>query len=256
VYRQLGYLIPYAGSDCRAGNRAGAIRGRRLQLQRRQHPVLQHRHRAGRIRSGAGLRSVSVQQRRPAVHLLRRLGSTDLHRSSSDQACPTGWGRRRCRPRLRSGQTRSGVAAASVERSITPTQGSPTMTNVTTRQGRCAIVGAIGAGAALFALAAPALADPPPNCTAGDRAQVAAGVSAGMSAYLFTHPDINTFFTGLKGQPVDEIRGDVSDLPRRKHAGEGRTASYPSAARRFPGPLRHRPGRNLGTHSRGFAETV
>jgi hemophore-related protein len=72
-----------------------------------------------------------------------------------------------------------------------------------------AIIGAIGAGATLLALATPALADPPPNCTAGDRAQVAAGVSAGMSAYLFTHPDINAFFTGLKGQPVDEIRGDV-----------------------------------------------
>jgi hemophore-related protein len=83
------------------------------------------------------------------------------------------------------------------------------MTKLTIRQARRAIVGAIGAGAALFALAAPALADPPPNCTAGDRAQVAAGVSAGMSAYLFTHPDINAFFTGLKGQPVDEIRGDV-----------------------------------------------
>src|SRR6201989_2817191 len=94
------------------------------------------------------------------------------------------------------------------------------MTMLTTRHARRAIVGAIGAGATLFALAAPALADPPPNCTAGDRAQVAAGVSAGMSVFLFTHPDVNAFFTGLKGQPVDQIRPMVQDYldgnPRAK----------------------------------------
>jgi heme-binding protein len=74
-----------------------------------------------------------------------------------------------------------------------------------------AIGAAVMAGATALALAAPALADPPPNCTAGDRAQVAAGVSASMSVYLFTHPDVNAFFTGLKGQPVDQIRPMVQD---------------------------------------------
>jgi hemophore-related protein len=63
----------------------------------------------------------------------------------------------------------------------------------------------------VLALAAPASADPPPNCTAGDRAQIAAGVSASMSVYLFTHPDINAFFTGLKGQPIDQIQPQVQD---------------------------------------------
>jgi heme-binding protein len=85
------------------------------------------------------------------------------------------------------------------------------MTKSTARLARRVVVSAIAAGATLFALAAPALADPPPNCTAGDRAQVAAGVSAGMSAYLFTHPDVNVFFTGLKGQPIDQIRPMVQD---------------------------------------------
>jgi hemophore-related protein len=28
-------------------------------------------------------------------------------------------------------------------------------------------------------------------------------------AYLFTHPDVNDFFTGLKGQPKDQIRTQV-----------------------------------------------
>ena len=78
---------------------------------------------------------------------------------------------------------------------------------------RRAVVGAIGAsavtGAMLVAAAPSALADPPPNCTAGDLAQVAAGVSASTSVYLFTHPDVNAFFTGLEGAPRDTIRAQV-----------------------------------------------
>lgn len=79
---------------------------------------------------------------------------------------------------------------------------------------RRVIVGAIGAGAVaatLCAAAPSALADPAPNCTAGDLAQVAAGVSAGTSAYLFTHPWVNDFFTSLQGQPRDQIRAQVRD---------------------------------------------
>ncbi len=78
---------------------------------------------------------------------------------------------------------------------------------------RRALIGALGAGAltgAVLCAAAPsAFADPPPNCTAGDLAQVASGVSAATSAYLFTHPDVNAFFTGLHGKPRDEIKSDV-----------------------------------------------
>ncbi|BBX32487.1 hypothetical protein MMAG44476_27924 [Mycolicibacterium mageritense DSM 44476 = CIP 104973] len=48
-----------------------------------------------------------------------------------------------------------------------------------------------------------------PNCTAADLAGVMAGVSASTSAYLFTHPDVNAFFTSLKGQPKDQIRDQV-----------------------------------------------
>ncbi|MGY4710627.1 heme-binding protein [Mycolicibacterium sp. CBM1] len=81
------------------------------------------------------------------------------------------------------------------------------------RQARRAVVGAIGTGAVAGAIlvgAAPvALADPPPNCTAADLAGVAAGVSAATSAYLFTHPDVNAFFTGLEGAPRDTIRTEV-----------------------------------------------
>jgi heme-binding protein len=81
------------------------------------------------------------------------------------------------------------------------------------RAARRAVVGAIGAGAiagAMLLSAIPsAFADPPPNCTAADLADVSSGVSAATAAYLFSHPDVNTFFTGLKGQPKSEIRDDV-----------------------------------------------
>ena len=82
------------------------------------------------------------------------------------------------------------------------------------RLARRAVVGAVGTGAvagAMFAAAPSALADPPPNCTAGDLAQVRSGVSAGTSVYLFSHPWVNDFFTSLQGQPRDQIRTQVQD---------------------------------------------
>lgn len=87
------------------------------------------------------------------------------------------------------------------------------------RAGRRVIAGALGAGAIggamLFGALPSAMADDPannpPNCTAADLAGVAAGVSASTSAYLFTHPDVNWFFTSLEGLPRDEVRGQVSD---------------------------------------------
>jgi hemophore-related protein len=66
------------------------------------------------------------------------------------------------------------------------------------------------AGVTLIGTAATAAADPP-NCTAADLAGVMSGVNAGMSTYLFTHPDVNAFFTGLKGKSRDEMRTDITD---------------------------------------------
>jgi heme-binding protein len=68
-------------------------------------------------------------------------------------------------------------------------------------------------GATLFATVPSALADPPPppapGCSAGDFEQVTSQVSAATSAYLFTHPDVNAYFSTLKGQPKDQIRNQV-----------------------------------------------
>jgi hemophore-related protein len=49
---------------------------------------------------------------------------------------------------------------------------------------------------------------PPPGCTAGDMARVSAGVDLATADYLFSHPDVNNFFTSLHGLPTGEIRGD------------------------------------------------
>jgi hemophore-related protein len=60
------------------------------------------------------------------------------------------------------------------------------------------------AGAMLFGTAATAAADPP-NCTAADLAGTMGGVSIGTSTYLFTHPEVNDFFTSLKGKSREEM---------------------------------------------------
>ena len=87
------------------------------------------------------------------------------------------------------------------------------------RTARRAVAGVVGtgaiAGAMLFGALPSAMADDPaknpPNCTAADLAGVASGVSASTSAYLFTHPDVNWFFTSLEGLPRDEVRDKVKD---------------------------------------------
>ena len=66
------------------------------------------------------------------------------------------------------------------------------------------------AGTALIGTATTAAADEP-NCTAGNLAGVMSGVNAGTSAYLLTHPDVNDFFTSLKGKSRDEMRTAVTD---------------------------------------------
>jgi hemophore-related protein len=91
---------------------------------------------------------------------------------------------------------------------------------------RRAVVGAVGAGAIVGTLlcagtlcagtlcAGTAAADPAPrpvNCTAGDIAGVATGVGAALSTYLFTHPDLNSFYTGLQGVPDDQVHADVEN---------------------------------------------
>jgi hemophore-related protein len=79
---------------------------------------------------------------------------------------------------------------------------------------RSAVIGVIGSGAILFGGAAIAVAEPgpaeaTPNCTAGDLAVASGTVGTAMGDYLFSHPDVNDFFTSLRGQPNEEIHDRV-----------------------------------------------
>ena len=79
---------------------------------------------------------------------------------------------------------------------------------------RRVVAGFIGAGAVagsmLFGAVPSALADDlPPNCTSADIAGVKSGVEASTSAYLFTHPDVNAFFTSMRGLSKDQAHAKV-----------------------------------------------
>jgi len=71
---------------------------------------------------------------------------------------------------------------------------------------------ALGTGGVLLGLAAPAVADLPPGCTLADVTNVAAAVDAGITAYLFTHPDVNDFLTGLQGQSKDQVKAELDAI--------------------------------------------
>ncbi len=78
---------------------------------------------------------------------------------------------------------------------------------------RRVLAGVVAAGALLSATGY-AAADPaprPPNCSAADVAGVAAGVATNLTTYLYTHPDVNGFYTGLQDRPKDQIGTEVQN---------------------------------------------
>ena len=86
------------------------------------------------------------------------------------------------------------------------------------RAARRGMIAAIGAGVVtggMLAASVPALADPPPppapGCSVGDLEQVKSSVAAATSVYMFTHPDVNAFFSSLKGQPKDQAKTQIDD---------------------------------------------
>jgi hemophore-related protein len=84
--------------------------------------------------------------------------------------------------------------------------------------GASAMAGAMLFGGASLAFAQPTPTPPPPppaaplpGCTAADLAQVSGTVGTAMGDYLFSHPDVNNFFTSLRGRPQEEIRPEVQN---------------------------------------------
>lgn len=74
---------------------------------------------------------------------------------------------------------------------------------------RSALV-AVAAGAVMLGGAASAMADEP-NCTAADLAGITGGVSTATSAYLWTHPAVNDYFTSLKDLPKAERQQKIAE---------------------------------------------
>lgn len=79
----------------------------------------------------------------------------------------------------------------------------------------CSAIRAVAAatlgGTVLVGGAGVAAAEPAPDCTAADLARVSSGVSDATADYLFGHPDVNAFFTGLKGQGPEVLGGNVEN---------------------------------------------
>jgi heme-binding protein len=87
------------------------------------------------------------------------------------------------------------------------------MGNRTSRRLAKAVIASAAAGAALFGLNQVANADSganPPGCTTADLEGVRAGVDASMSAYLFTHPDLNGFMGTLQGLSREQVAAQVT----------------------------------------------
>lgn len=110
------------------------------------------------------------------------------------------------------------------------------MSSVSSLAARRTVAALLGTGAVLIAGVAPALADITPGCSAADIAAVEGQVATAMAGYLATHPDVNTFFSGVQGlakadavsqtqnylnanpqtqAEINAIRGPVFDLRTR-----------------------------------------
>lgn len=72
-------------------------------------------------------------------------------------------------------------------------------------------VAVVCAGGVLLGATGTAGADPAPGCTAADVTAVMTGVSASMTTYLFTHPDVNDFFTSLQGLSKADAKQKTKD---------------------------------------------
>lgn len=83
----------------------------------------------------------------------------------------------------------------------------------------------IGAGGVLAGVATPAVADVVPGCTAADIAAVESQVAAGIAGYLFTHPEVNVFFTSVQGmskaEAVSTIQTYMNANPRVRAETDG-----------------------------------
>ncbi len=80
---------------------------------------------------------------------------------------------------------------------------------------RRAVAVALGAGAVVLGTAVPAAAQPappPPNCTSADLSAVLTGVMAATTAYLYTHPPVNAFFSTISDLEPDQRKAALTEF--------------------------------------------
>lgn len=78
---------------------------------------------------------------------------------------------------------------------------------------RRVLAAALGVGAVSLGAAVPAASQPPPpNCSSADLAGVMTGVLAATTAYLYTHPPVNAFFSTVADIPPDQRRAALAEF--------------------------------------------
>jgi hemophore-related protein len=71
-----------------------------------------------------------------------------------------------------------------------------------------------------------------PSKRAIRRALVGAIGTSAMAGYLFSHPDVNNFFTGLRGLPNAKIHGDAQNYLNANPPGPSSRFPHPGSLRR------------------------
>lgn len=101
------------------------------------------------------------------------------------------------------------------------------------RRGVTRFAAAATSSAALLAAPGVAAADPPPGCTTADMTGVMSAASAALADYLFTHPEVNAFFTGLQGLPKTAVRDQTESYLDANPSVRAELENIRSASREF-----------------------
>ena len=83
--------------------------------------------------------------------------------------------------------------------------------SIALRAARRVAITIIGTGTVLLGAAGTAVADTHQGCTVADMTAVETGVAAAMTTYLWTHPEVNDFFTSVQGMPQDQAFNAIKD---------------------------------------------
>ncbi len=105
------------------------------------------------------------------------------------------------------------------------------------------LVATAASGAVSLGTGAPVNAQPPPpNCTAADLAVTMSGITAATGTYLFTHRQVNEFFTSLGDVPAEEKQGALKAYMDANPQVTAGTQRHSTARHRLRESLRNHTG--------------